>query len=557
MSEDKKKLDCLREFIRVIADDSSTLNEIEQTLSAFSSYLHLGRLIGELEIDPNPILENGYRERKNFFICEDGFDSAKKYQHSVRVKEPGTVTITANPIPGFTFDGFYDLLDSLMELIYVRVARDFMDSKAMRNENVQALTGLPNASGYLKQVVVKYQLGNVTDYDAYYFNLKGFGLINKYYGQKEGDEIIRRFAIALRRFAAEDEDIGHLGGDNFVALIHKGERSAQFQKLLSNTKLYAIRYGEKVPLNLVSNIGFMHVENDTPLEQIISGAAVACSFAKRTRTTVVELTAELNERIQRRKQIEHGFDKALADHEFTVFYQPKVNAETGKLIGAEALTRWFEFGRIVPPGVFIPVLEESGDITKLDLAMFEIVCSDIAEWKKNPENHIVPISVNISRRDLEDADLAAKLLSIMAKYEVRDDIVIEITETVNEEEKTNMVRFLRALRANQVKTSIDDFGTGYSSLSVLKEFPISEIKLDRSFIVGDLNIKDAVIIRYIIRMANDLGIEVIQEGVETKTQLDFVVSLGCSRIQGFYYSRPLPRHDFDEWVKEGQAPSLP
>ena len=549
---DRDQLETLWQFIHLITDKTNPEQATETAVAFAADSLNLGRLIGELQIPPDETHPEGYYERTVFYTSDDGFAKDNSCRISYDVKEPGKVTLTAYSKPGCAIAD-ENQMTAIMEVVNLAAESRFMVGKAERQGLIQFLTGLPNAGGYLREVGKKFQARVIDQYDAYYFNLTGFGLINKQFGQKQGDEIMKRYASILRNSIARDEVLGHLGGDNFVALIRQGDNSAAFRRLIRNVDTYAERGGSRIPITLSAVAGMMAVESMTPTEQIISGPAVACSFAKRTSSPLVVLDEELNYKIQRRKVIEQEFEKALANNEFTVFYQPKVNAYTGELIGAEALCRWFENGRMVPPGEFIPILEDTYRIGQLDLAMFRLVCKDIKGWEE--EGNVVPVSVNISRHDLTNRNLFNELEAIVRECGIdRNHIIIEITETSSERERGLMMEFLNQLKENGIRSSIDDFGTGYSSLSVLREFPVSEIKLDRSFINKKLNEKDEIIIQSIIEMAARLNIDIIQEGVEVEQQKEFITHLGCSRIQGFLYSKPLPKDQYDVWLKAGKRP---
>ena len=548
----RDNLENLREFIHLITDKKQPDQATAKAVAFIADSLNLGRVIGELTITPNQKQPKGYYEKTVFYTSEDGFSEDDPCSITYDVKEPGVVTLTAFGKPGHPITDRQQAI-AVMEIVNLAAESHFMVGKADRQSMTQFLTGLPNAGGYMREISRKYQAGVIDQYDAYYFNLTGFSLINKQFGQEQGDEVMKRYAGILRKTLAEDEVLGHLGGDNYVALIRQGENSARFQKLIRNVETYAEHEKEQIPITVSAIAGMMQVEPGTPPEQIISGPAAAEAFAKRTMTPLVILNEELYERIHRRKVIEQNFEKALNHNEFTVYYQPKVDADTGELIGAEALCRWFSNGEMIPPGVFVPVLEDSYRITQLDLAMFRIVCRDIAEWEK--KGKVVPVSVNVSRRDLMDRTLFEKLNATLKEFGIsKGHIIIEITETSSDQERNLMMKFLNQLKENEIKSSIDDFGSGYSSLSVLREFPVSEIKLDRSFIDKTLNKKDEIIIQSIIEMAKKLGIDIIQEGVESEEQKNFIIGLGCTKIQGFYYSRPLPKEQFTSWLNAGKFP---
>jgi EAL domain-containing protein (putative c-di-GMP-specific phosphodiesterase class I) len=184
----------------------------------------------------------------------------------------------------------------------------------------------------------------------------------------------------------------------------------------------------------------------------------------------------------RQKEIQQGFNYALRNRDFETYYQLKVDIRNNRIVGTEVLSRWRLGNEIIGPSEYIPVLEQAGMVEELDLYVLEEACRNLCKWKQMGRD-IVPMSVNFSRRDLCDPRLADKIIDVISRYQVdRNDILIEITETTSEREKAMMLAFLREMDEYQIATSIDDFGTGYSSLSALRDYPVSEIKIDRSFI---------------------------------------------------------------------------
>lgn len=547
-----QQLASMERFVELLTTERDSDQAINEAFFSVSEQFGIGRVVGALDIPAGKHQEVPVAQRFVLFTSEDGFDRNHECSTSYPAEKDGTMTFTAYAMPGRTFDDVAQQhIKTLLGITNLHFGKSYLTKKAEESALTQMLTGLPNSNGYLREVGKKYVMGTIEGFVAYYFNLKGFSLINKRFGQREGNEIIIRYAEEMKRFFLEDELFGHLGGDNFVALVHKGPRSEQFQHMLEGVKIYGMQDGIKVPLTISAVAGYLPIELPCAVDRIIGGPAAALSYAKRSKQMLVELTDQLSEEISRAKTIEQTFHKALANNEFTVFYQPKVNSVTGKIIGTEALTRWFENGRMISPAAFVPILEQTSQITELDLAMLELVCQDIAAWKAQG-NETVPASVNFSRKDLSDPELPDKILAIINKYGIqRSEIVVEITETTSEEEQGRMADFLNRLKDLGIETSIDDFGTGYSSLSVLREFPVNEIKIDRSFINRDLGSSDEIIIQSIIDMANKLKIDVITEGVELVEQKDFLHRLGCDRIQGFLYDKPLPKDKFEQRMKEG------
>ncbi len=542
---------CIELFLRVITSGDNSMEAAGAAVFSVSEPLHIARAEGMMDVSVLPY------EKKAKHLHVTLFENRTRkayepYSFDFVTNEPGSGSFVfyCSKEKGFS-SAEKHVLDSLGSILQMYLGKLRMIQMMEKSSRTQIMTGLPNSNGYLREVAKYFADGRINCYDAYYFNLKGFGLVNRRFGQKEGNEIMKRYVRTLQNFFKDDELLGHLGGDNFVALVRKGRRRREFLNLLSGTEVYGMHGHVKEPVMIRAAAGIMTVKMPCLLDMIIDGPSIALVHAKRTRKPYVLYTEELNDQITRGKTVEQRFESALAKGEFAVFYQPKVNTVSGEIIGAEALTRWMEHGSPIPPGMFIPILEQSEKITRLDLAMMKTVCRDLAAWK-GTGRQTVPVSVNFSRRDLSDPDLPEKILDIISSHQVdKKDIIVEVTETTNEEEKEQMTSFLTRLRRYGIKTSIDDFGTGYSSLSVLREFPVSEIKIDRSFINRNLDATDEIIIRSIIELAEKLKVDVITEGVETVVQRDFLHQVGCDRVQGFLYDRPLPKDSFESRLLSG------
>ena len=522
-------------FIKLLdcKDDS-----FKEALDLVKEKLH----IGKIEIKSNNFLErfeyignDNYSKNNVIYFSNNGFDFSlyvdrDNYELSKEEKDD------------------IDVLFKLLELYY---SNYLLKRQAEERELISDDANLPNAKGYFKKIAMLLKTNKPSCYNAYYVNLKGFGFVNRLYNYQIGDKAIKYYADIIRSVAHEDDAVAHLGGDNFVAFLKK-ERHDEFVKAISLVPLSIEYEGSTISINLIGIIGYQEIEDDKfEYRSVIANTSIACQYAKSTKKQIIKLTPELLEMFISINNIEHTFKDELKKGNFTVYYQPKFDIETGKIIGVEALSRWIKKGKVVPPSMFVPILEKNGDIFNLDLFVLENLCKDIHNYR-NQGNHIVPASCNLSRKDFEHDDLEEKIINIIKKYNVKtEDIVIEVTETTNLEEKERLARFINTMWQNGIMTSIDDFGTGYSSLSVLRDFKVNEIKIDRSFINRDiLNESDEIIISSIIDMAKKLNISVICEGVETKEQADFLIKFGCFRAQGFYYSKPVAKNDFEDMLKK-------
>ena len=440
-------------------------------------------------------------------------------------------------------------INLLLRIISLYHQNYILLKKASEGELISFNTKLPNVHGYLKNVNMIAPRINANDYYSYFINLKGFGLVNKMYSSEFGDKAIVYYANRLKEFIMQDEAIGHLGGDNFVAFIKK-ERHDDFISLVTNVNVDLKINNIKASLTLVGIVGYAEVDEKISYGTIISNPSIALQYAKASKKLVVKLTPELYEMVNSVKNIENTFKDELKQGNFLVYYQPKFDIETGKIVGVEALSRWKNKDKVVPPGMFVPILEKNGEIIELDLFVLETLCSDISNYR-NQGYTIVPASCNLSRRDFENDDIEERVINIIKRYNVKtEDIIIEVTETTSLQENERLAKFINTMWKNGIMTSIDDFGTGYSSLSVLRDFKVNEIKIDRSFINREsLNKSDEIIIGSIIDMAKRLNISVICEGVETKKQAEFLVKLGCYKAQGFYYSKPVPKLEFESMLQ--------
>jgi EAL domain-containing protein (putative c-di-GMP-specific phosphodiesterase class I) len=220
------------------------------------------------------------------------------------------------------------------------------------------------------------------------------------------------------------------------------------------------------------------------------------------------------------------------------------------LVGAEALVRWVRDGKVISPGEFIPVIEQDGSVCKLDFYMLEHVCRDIRSWLSMGIEP-VRISVNFSRKHLSNPNLSEDIMRVIEKYDVPVRYIeIEVTETTDEEEQGMLGAFMRKMREYKIATAIDDFGTGYSSFNILRSFPIDVLKIDKSFIDDEsLTENDGIVLSNIVKMAKELKMDVITEGVENWEQVKFLQDIQCNVVQGFLFDRPMPPMDFEKKLR--------
>lgn len=389
----------------------------------------------------------------------------------------------------------------------------------------------------------------ITQYGACYFNLKRFSLVNSQLGRKLGTEVMKTFVHGLQDLFGGKGFVFRIGGDNFGALFPK-EKLQQVMDYLCGTVISADSSQQK-RVNISAYAGYYMIEDEckTPSD-VMDKISSAINIAKKTpNAPYIFYDNAVRHRIEDAKIVEGLFFDAVDNEEFLVYYQPKVRLNTYTLIGAEALCRWKHDGEIIPPFRFIPILERSRYICTLDFYMLEHVCRDIRRWLDEGRK-VVKVSVNLSRVHLGDIDLLDHIIRIIDKYNVPHRYIeIELTETTTDVDFTELKKVVTGLNAEGIHTSVDDFGIGYSSLNLIRELPWNTLKIDKSFLpTGDEETaqRKCVLLKYLIGMAQSLGLECIAEGVETIDQIALLKENNCYNAQGFYFDKPLPAEVFAE-----------
>jgi len=425
------------------------------------------------------------------------------------------------------------------------------DMYVQKAAETDIMTGLPNAAGFRTFVNGIRAAGTLASYNAFYINLKSFGLVNKQYGKQEADNIIVRFAELLQSYTGENECAGRLSGDAFILLVHK-EKTEDVLKLTTGVNIRATVDGQEEMTTLQAVAGCLDIDDDDmDSEGIIGRCSTALNVARYEKhIPYLFSTPEMHSKAIHQKQILSVFKEALENGEFRPYYQPKVNTKTKTLAGAEALVRWIRDGRTISPGEFIPVLETGDSICVLDFYIFEQVCRDIRKWI-DAGIEPVRISTNFSRRNLSNPDFSEKIRHILEAYHIpKHFIEVEVTETISEEENDRLSRFIRDMRESEIAMAIDDFGTGYSSLNLLRDLSADVLKLDKSFIDGHTGTRrDSVVVSNVAKMAKELDMSVITEGVEKWEQVEFLKSVNINMVQGFLFDKPLPKEAFERRLK--------
>ena len=389
--------------------------------------------------------------------------------------------------------------------------------------------------------------GTIGHYAACYFNLRRFSVVNQQLGRDLGTQVMRQFINQLQNKLTDKEAVGRIGGDNFVAIFYK-EHLPLVKSYLEGAKVvYGDEQGNSVTVSAYT--GYYQIPDDcNNVADIMDCINSAFHMAKNVHRTTVFYDEQLIQKQNDGKLIESMFPKAIEREEFLVYYQPKVLLKDYRLAGAEALCRWKHNGELVPPNQFIPILEESNAICTLDFYMLEHVCRDLRRWMDEGKQ-VVRVSVNFSRRHVVNPKLVDSILEIVDWYEIPHKYIeIELTETTTDGDFTDLKKIVSGLRNAGISTSVDDFGMGYSSLNLIREAPWNVLKIDRSFLpMGEQSDNQKyVMLKYLIAMFQDMGLECIVEGVETVEQVKLLKENNCYLAQGFYFDRPLPVEEFEK-----------
>ena len=410
-----------------------------------------------------------------------------------------------------------------------------------------SITGGDNFSNF-KEKAKKYE--NTEGY-VIALDISEFKLVNNVCGNARGDEVLKVIWDVIMANCNDNEQAARVNADRFVIFwIESSKKTVTYriEKLIN--EIEGISEQLSVP-RLYPVIGIRAVEKLDDADKRYGEALRAKSLIKNRRDRHYAFYDEIDyDTIVENKKLENGFEKALADKKFEVWYQPKFNSHTGKIVGSEALIRWrADDGSLISPGRFIPLFEKNGNIIRLDEYVFREVCRQQKEWQKEGIQ-ILPVSVNISRFSLYYSNVVEKYERIINYYDVDHKYVqIEITESAIIE-NTVIVELIQKFHDAGFDILLDDFGSGYSSLASLNQMPFDTIKLDKSLVDYVGNENGEKLLKFIVQLVQSLGMKITAEGVEYKEQLDFLENLNCDDIQGFYFSKPLMLADFSAKLTE-------
>ncbi|MCR5251518.1 MAG: GGDEF domain-containing phosphodiesterase [Lachnospiraceae bacterium] len=381
----------------------------------------------------------------------------------------------------------------------------------------------------------------------YRFDIMNFRYINESYGHLRADKVLVSCISNFRQIFSARELCVRMDADQFLALLVNDSRQEKhIDDFTAGVNADARGYGIKYPVRFKYGI-YPIKKHDHDIDVMIDHANVArrtlSSDGKEMKAVYSESIVDDMRKVD---HIESSMQKALAENEFKVFLQPKLDIRDNAVKGAEALVRWMRNdGTVIQPDSFVPIFENNGFIEQLDFYTLESVCMRMREMM-DEGIEVLPVSVNQSRLLLHSPDYVENVEKILKQYSIPGNMIeLEITESVFDNEKEEMIGIVRRLKLLGVSLAMDDFGAGYSSLNMLTEVPFDVIKIDGKFFAhSSSNEKERLVIRKIVELVHGLGMEIICEGVESEEQVQFLQEIGCNIVQGFYFSRPVPEPDF-------------
>lgn len=428
------------------------------------------------------------------------------------------------------------------------------------------LTGLPNRRLLIERLETAvrscaYHKGRGA---LLFIDLDNFKSVNDTAGHHQGDRLLQQVAEILLQCVRKDDSVARLGGDEFVAMLEglNGETAAAVREaeLVASKILHALRKTFRLgnaEYRGSASIGVTLFGDDPQegTEEPLKRADLAMYRAKLAgRDAIRFFDPQMQAEVSRRAELDAGLWQALERQQFVLHYQPQILAD-GRVVAVEALVRWCHPERgMISPAEFIPLAEENGFIVPLGRWVLESACVQLARWASDPARAELAIAVNVSARQFRHEHFVGELIEILGRTGAPPShLEIELTESALLDDVESVVAKMDAMKAMGVRFSLDDFGTGYSSLAYLKRLPLDRLKIDKGFVCDILvDPNDAVIARMIIVLAENLGLQVLAEGVETEAQREFLVQQGCNAYQGYLFSRPLPVAELEAYFDRQQ-----
>jgi len=418
------------------------------------------------------------------------------------------------------------------------------------------LTNLPNRRGLYEELNELIYRSKRYRYSSavIYVDLDGFKNVNDQFGHEAGDRLLTQVSANFKEIVRQTDSVGRIGGDEFIVLITDIDRETtlitKIESLLAEASRPIEFKGHKIAVGASIGIA-LYPDHGEDSESLLHHADQAMYQAKNQgKNTFRFFTEDINEKAHRQRELQDNLRRALPNDEFTVFFQPIVDTRTGQVVSAEALLRWYSasLGQVFPDE-FIPAAESAGLIPELGCWVLEKALETGAHWNEKFGVEL-RIAVNASSIQFRNNMLFDTIKDQIDAHDWNPDLLeVEITEGLLLDDSPEVNTYINEIRNCGVRLSVDDFGTGFSALSYLKNYPVSTVKIDRSFIMDLPDDKEnEVLVQAIIAMAHGLRLEVIAEGVETYEQWEFLRRLDCDFAQGYYFGKPMPQAEFETFL---------
>lgn len=393
-----------------------------------------------------------------------------------------------------------------------------------------------------------------TNYAALHININRFTIYNDYYGHKTGDLMLKYIAETLELMCSAKEMCAHRSGDKFVVMWSYTDKR-QLEERIND--FFKLLHDAPKSENVSVTVGvYLMNKEDTDIVQAIDLAGLAAQTVDYAKdNTIVYFDEKLRAAMTEEHELENLMHMALANDEFKLYMQPKHRVKDGALAGAEALVRWINPEKgFISPGKFIPLFEKNGFVDEVDNYILEQLCQ-FQQKRLEGNKKIVPISVNVSRVQLSNPDLAKEICAMVDRYHVPHQYIdLELTESACFDDTKMLINTINSLREMGFPVSMDDFGSGYSSLNLLKELPFDTLKIDGNFFRNVTDQKRAdIVVKNIIDLAKSLDMTIVAEGIETDEQVAFLRTTECDLIQGYYYSKPISAEEFETYLAKNKV----
>lgn len=444
-------------------------------------------------------------------------------------------------------------LVSTITMISIIMTKHNHNKEIMKVAYTDSITGTRNYYKFKLDAQALLKNTKNREYAIVYIDICKFSYINDTFGYYVGDIILAEVAKEMELTSKETECSARISADNFVCLLECESNDAMIKRGLAfqqqcNERLSQINNRFKVQF---TSAIYKVSPGETDIPSLVGKAEIAHkTIGDIHKPSVVFYDDKIQNEYLQKKKLESAMSSSLDNHDFLVYLQPKIDLASIEIVGTEALARWqHPTEGLIMPDQFISLFESNGFILELDFYIYEKVCQLLRKWLDAGEP-VMPVSVNVSKAHLANPQFGSQLKALIEQYRITSDLLeLELTESILFDDAQEAVSMILDLKNQGFSILIDDFGSGYSSLNLLKDLTVDILKLDKEFFRKDgMTEKDKIIVDGIIRIAKDLNLRILSEGVETQEQVDFLTAAGCHFAQGYFFAKPIPVEDFERLV---------